>query len=280
LPGTRSLGGSHPFWLAPDRVMADEYFRPFFTTGVWASGEPISRLFYTAMLGNNLSQLDITAVQLTRDLAVGGTIFWEPTTGEFGPRGGFGDVEWHEDLATRFGVSAVTSREDRFNELNNTQPDNTSIKISDSQNLFATGALADGVTVQKATYSLLSFDAGVKWHGFFLQTEWYNRWLGNFVADGALPQSQLHDWGFYVQSSAMIVKKYLELYASTSQIWGSFNRSWEVLGGFNWYLAGVRNLRINGQVIYVHFSPVSSSFGYYVGGQTGPTVSVAASVFF
>jgi Protein of unknown function (DUF3011) len=30
LPGTRSLVGSHPYWLANDRVMADEFFRPFF----------------------------------------------------------------------------------------------------------------------------------------------------------------------------------------------------------------------------------------------------------
>jgi len=33
LPGTRSLQGSHPYWLAHDRVMADEFFRPFFTNG-------------------------------------------------------------------------------------------------------------------------------------------------------------------------------------------------------------------------------------------------------
>ena len=28
-PGSRSLSGSHPFWLGHDRVMADEFFRPF-----------------------------------------------------------------------------------------------------------------------------------------------------------------------------------------------------------------------------------------------------------
>ena len=40
-PGTRSLQGSHPFWLGHDRVMADEFFRPFFNSGVWAQGEPV-----------------------------------------------------------------------------------------------------------------------------------------------------------------------------------------------------------------------------------------------
>jgi hypothetical protein len=33
-------------------------------------------------------------------------------------------------------------------------------------------------------------------------------------------------------------------------------------------------------VLDVNGSPVSSTFGYYVGGQTGTTVSAAFSVFF
>ncbi len=32
-PGSRSLLGSHPYWLGHDRVMADEFFRPFFGRG-------------------------------------------------------------------------------------------------------------------------------------------------------------------------------------------------------------------------------------------------------
>jgi hypothetical protein len=38
-PGSRSLSGSHPYWLAHDRVMADEFFRPFFGSGIYATGE-------------------------------------------------------------------------------------------------------------------------------------------------------------------------------------------------------------------------------------------------
>ena len=43
LPGTRTLQGSHPYWLGHDRVMADEFFRPYFTNGVWAQGEVHAR---------------------------------------------------------------------------------------------------------------------------------------------------------------------------------------------------------------------------------------------
>jgi len=41
-----------------------------------------------------------------------------------------------------------------------------------------------------------------------------------------------------------------------------------------------RNHRLNLQVMDVNHSPVSSTFGYYVGGQDGTTVSAAFSVFF
>ena len=38
LPGTRSVQGSHPYWLGHDRVMADEFFRPYFSNGDLGAG--------------------------------------------------------------------------------------------------------------------------------------------------------------------------------------------------------------------------------------------------
>ena len=40
LPGTRSVEGNFPFWLGVDtRLIADEFFRPSYTSGVWAWGK-------------------------------------------------------------------------------------------------------------------------------------------------------------------------------------------------------------------------------------------------
>ncbi len=280
LPGTRSLQGSHPYWLAHDRVMADEYFRPGFTMGLWLTGEPVDTLFYTAMIGNNLSTLGITAREDTRQFAGSGSIWWQPTTGEFGPRGGFGDYENHERLATRFGTSFTHSRENRFSDLSQRSPDNTQIRISDSLLLFETDSLAEGVTVDYATYDLLAMDAGFKYRGFFLQAEYYLRWLSDFDATGPLPVDDIFDHGFYVQTSYMVLPELLELYAATSHVFGEFRDSHEVLGGGNLFPFDTRNLRLNAQVIGVDRSPASSLFGFYVGGQKGVTVSAAASVFF
>lgn len=280
LPGTRSLNNSHPLWLGTDRVMIDDFIRPGFTSGVFATGEPLPGLCYNVMVGNNLSQLGITAGQLTRDFAYAGTVYWMPLTREFGPKGGFGDWEFHTKPALRIGACFTSSNENRYNQTAEPSPDNTQIKNSDSKLFFSTGALANGVTVETSLYQLLSTDFGFKYKGIFIQTEWYYRSLSNIVADGPVPLDKVVDKGFYVQSAFFPVPQKFELYASTSQLWGQFNRSYEYIGGLNYYPFGNRFFRLNGQVLYVNRCAQNSVFGYYVGGQTGMTYSVSSALFF
>ena len=281
--GSRSVMGSHPLWLANDRVMADEFFRGSFTGTLWANGEILPGLWYHLAISNNLSQLGITAAQLTRDLGTGFGMWWMPTTHEFGPQGSYGDWEWHETLATRFGFSHIRSRENR-QELDNNNPENTQVRLADSLLLFNTGSLAPGVTVQEADWESLSIDAGIKYKGFFLQAEYYRRQLNNFVADAPVPVNDIVDDGFYVQGAFFPIKQKLELYGVTSWVFGDedagFGESREYIIGANYYPARTRKLRVNAQIIDVKKSPVSSTFGFYVGGQTGTTYSVAASMLF
>jgi hypothetical protein len=284
LPGTRSVQGSHPYWLGHDRVMADEFFRPYFGMGIWVQGELAPGFWYNAMVGNNNSSLGIKATQLDRKPSEGASVWWMPTTHEFGPKGAYGDYEMHEKVATRFGVSTTYSPEERFTDANTGATGNTTLRLADSLNVFDTGSLAPGVTVQNVDYRILSLDAGMKYRGFFIQTELYDRHLNGFKADGALPVKEIEDKGFYVQAAFYPVPKKLELYAATSQIYGDkdagFGNSSEILVGANWYPFKTRNHRLNVQVIDVNHSPVSSTFGYYTGGQDGTIVSAAFSVFF
>jgi hypothetical protein len=282
-PGTRSLQGSHPFWLGNDRVMADEFFRPFFASGVYVQGEALPGFWYNVMLGNSNSALGIRATDLDRRFTSGGSVWWMPTTKEFGPRGAYGDWEQHQRLATRFGVSTTQSREQRFTSPGEASG-NTTLRLADSINVFDTGALAPGVTIEQADFRVLSIDAGMKYKGFFLQTEIYHRWLDNFVADGPLPVTSILDRGFYVQGSFYPVPRKLEIYGVTSQIFGDkdagFEHHDEYGGGLNFYPADTRSHRFNFQVLHTDRSPVSSTFGYYVGGQKGTTYAAAFSVFF
>ena len=282
-PGTRSLQGSHPYWLGHDRVMADEFFRPYFGSGVWAQGEVLPGLWYNAVMTNNNSSLGVKSSQLDRTFSNGFSAWWMPTTHEFGPRGGYGDWEWHDKVATRFGVSTTRSPEERFPTATG-GTENTTLRLADSVNVFETGALAPGVTVERVDYRLLSFDAGLKFRGVFLQTEYYNRWLDDFAATGLLPVASIQDRGFYVQAGFYPIKQKLELYTATSQIFGDksagFGNSSEFLVGANYYVANSRNHRLNVQLIDVNKSPVSSAFGYYIGGLDGKSFSTAFSVFF
>jgi hypothetical protein len=283
IPGTRSLQGSHPYWLGHDRVMADEFFRPFFGSGAWAQGELTPGLWYNLVMANNSSSLGVKSSQLDRTFSTGASMWWMPTTKEFGPRGAYGDYERHQKLATRFGFSAGRSPEQRFTNSSG-GTDNTTIRLADSLNVFDTGSLAKDVTVDRVDYRILSFDAGLKYKGLFLQTEIYNRWLDNFKADGALPVGSIHDQGFYIQGAFYPIPKKLELYGATSQIYGDkeagFGNSSEYLVGANFYPFNTRNHRLNVQIIDVNHSPVSSAFGYYVGGLNGTSFSTAFSVFF
>jgi hypothetical protein len=280
LPGTRSLQNVWPYFLGSDRVMADDFFRPGFTSGVWASGEPLPGLAYTAMVGNSLSQVGVTAAQLTRSFATSASVWWMPTTHEFGERGGFGDYDIHRRLATRFGVSFTHSRENRFDEIGTPSPDNTQIRLSDSLNAFEIGSLAPGVTLRNADYWLLAADAGVKLDGAHLQGEYYYRRIDHLDADGPLPLSHIIDQGFYIQASYFVVPRKLLPYAWTSIVLGQFNTPWEAGGGLNYFPFRTRNMRLNVQADYVHQSAASSLFGYYVGGQTGAIISAFADLLF
>ena len=278
-PGTLSLQGSHPYWLSYDRVMADEFFRPYFSQGVFAKGNILPRLEYRWMVGNNNSNLDIPAVKLDRDLSEGFAITWLPTTGEFGPRGAFGDYEGHEQLATRFNLAYTHSPEDRQASIGS-PAGNTTLRLSDSLNIFDTGALANGVTVEKARYQLLSLGAGMKYHGLFLQGEGYGRRMDNFVADGKLPVGVIRDYGFYVQLGYMLVPKRIELYGATSYIFGQHTQPKEFIVGGNYYPWNTRNARLNIQLINVDHSPVSSTFGFYLGQLRGQVFTIGMTGFY
>jgi hypothetical protein len=279
-PGTQSLQGSHPYWESYDRVMADEFFRPYFSQGVFAKGNLLPKLEYRWLFGNNNSNLDVPAVKLDRNLSAGGALTWYPTTGEFGPRGAFGDYENHQHFATRFNVAYTYSPEDRQAAIGTSSGINTTLRLSDSLNVFDTGALAPGVTVERAHYHMASAAIGLKYHGLWIQGEGYGRLLDHFVADRKLPVNEVRDYGFYVQVADMIVPKRFELYGGTSYIFGQYGNSKEFIVGTNYYPWNTRNIRLNTQLINADRSPVSSTFGFYVGQQTGPILSIGMTAIY
>lgn len=276
----RSMQGSWPFWAGSDRLMAEEFFRGGFSSGAFVTGEIAPRLWYNLSVNNNLSQLGQVQANDSRDLVYSASVKWQPTTGEYGPRGGFGDLENHTRVATQFGFSTASSRE--FRGTPDDQPPAASqIKLSDGTNPFDIGTLAPGVTVRNVDYRELAIDAGAKYRGFSFQSEYYFRTLDHFVADGPLPLTNIYDHGFMAEMSYMVVPKRLGADVFGGYIWDQFRRfPWEAGGGLNFYPSGTRSWRLNLHVMHVNKSAASSFFGYYLAGQTGTTLSLGTDVLF
>jgi len=274
----RSITGQWPYFPASDRQMAEEYFRGGFSSGFWITGEAVPRLYYTLSVNNNISQLGVPQSVDLPDLSYSMNLRWMPTTGEFGPRYGFGDLEFHSKVATQFGMSLATARENRAASLDQ-PPNTTQIRLSDGIIPFDTGALAPGVTVDKLTYKYISFDAGAKYRGWSLQTEYYFRWLDDFIATGPLPLRSIYDNGFMVELGRMIVPKRVLVYATGGYVFDQFKRQpWELSGGVSYYPYRSRSWRLNAHYIHIVRSPTGSFFGYYTAGQTGTTISFGTDI--
>ncbi|HEV8449557.1 MAG TPA: hypothetical protein VGQ44_22230 [Gemmatimonadaceae bacterium] len=276
----RSMNGSWPFWAGSDRTMAEEFFRGGFSSGLFATGEILPRLAYTLTMNNNISELGVPQSADTRNMLFGGQLRWRPTTGEFGPRGGFGDFEYHTHVATQFGFNGSQSREGRYAPIAD-PPLNTQIKLSDGINPFAVNALADSVTVSTLSYREVATDAGVKYRGFSFQGEYYWRTLSDFVANGPLPLTSIFDRGFMAQAGYMAIPQTLNVYALGGYVHDQFRRyPWEAGGGVGYYPSHTRSWRLDVRATHINQCPASSSFGYYLAGVTGTIISVGTDILF
>ena len=272
LPGTSSTSGNFPFWLGVDnRLISDEFFRPSYTTGIWANGMITDGLDYYIMLGNNLSQLGVDAGQLGNKLNTWSMMLaWMPTTGEYGFMNSFGDYDNHTAPATRLALHFTTSDEDRQSQPGTEAIDNVQIRLSDGSIIFTPRLFGDNISITDVRYKMLSFEAGVKYKGFALEGEYFLRMLDNFRGFGIenLSFSELTDNGFQLQASSMVIDKTLQLYLSGSKIFGNYGNPWDGRFGVNWYMLDNQAVRVNGEVIYLNNSPVGAlSLPYSVGAK-------------
>jgi hypothetical protein len=269
LPGTRSVEGNFPFWLGVDtRLIADEFFRPSYTSGVWASGKITNRLEYIAMIGNNLSTLGVNAAQLNNGFnTVSTSLVWTPTTGEFGL--GFGDFESHQKFATRLAAHFTRSDEDKQEQPNSDQFENTQIRLEDGSVIFTPNLFAPGTSVTDVTYKMASFDGGLKYHGASLEGEYFLRWLDHFKGPGTAGLPTVFSHGFQMQASAMLVPKTLQFYLGGSTIYGKYGNPWDFRSGLSFFPFKTRVVRWNNEFLYLHRSPVGYTSVPFALGGTG-----------
>ena len=194
LPTTRSTNYSFPKWLRHDnRVMADEFYRGSYTSGIDVFGEIVPGLQYRAMIGNNLSTLGVSSKQLdNRFDTVAASVWWMPTTGEFGENNGFGDYDYHQKVATFIGLNYTHSTETAQGQPLDDSFENSQIRLTDGTLVFSPDPFLTGGKIEQARYQMASIDAGVKYRGFSLEGQWYWRRVDNFQTIGTIPVDRAH----------------------------------------------------------------------------------------
>lgn len=272
VPGSRSLVNTFPYFTATDRSMADNFFRPGFTQGLWANGELGHGLNYLAFVGNALNSINISAAKIDTNLLVSGSVWWEPL-GRYAEPGKsvnmYDDYFAKKKVRIRLGTSFTRSREDRFSNLDQSSPDNTAIFNSDGVLAFSTGAFAPGVTVDKALYKMSAIDGGIKYNGLAINGQYYMRWLSDFEADGPIPVTSTFDHGYELSGSYFVVPKKLLVYVRGSQVFGEFGNSHEYAGGVKWHFLPTERLWLNAELMRVMRVPYSGGFTPYTAGMTG-----------
>jgi hypothetical protein len=272
VPGSRSLVNTFPFFTSSDRSMADNFFRPGFTQGAWASGELGNGLNYLTFVGNGLNTLNISANKIDTHLAFSGSVWWEPL-GAYGEPGKsrnmYDDYFASEQVRIRIGTAFTRSREDRFSNLDQSSPENTSLYNSDGVLTFSTGAFAPGVTVNVATYRMWAADAGIKWNGLAINGQYFVRWLNDFDADGPLPLTSTMDHGAELTGGYFVTPKRVMVYGRGSWVRGEFGDSHEYGGGVKWHFLPTERLWLNGEVFRINRAPYSGAFTPYTAGMTG-----------
>lgn len=272
VPGSRSLVGTFPFFQPIDRSMADNFFRPGFTQGVWANGELFKGFSYLAFVGNGLNTLNVSANKIDTNLVTAGSVWWEPLGAYSEPgksRQMYDDYFASDKVRIRLGTSFTRSREDRFSNLDQSSPDNTSLYNSDGVLTFATGAFAPGVTVDKASYKMWAIDGGLKWNGFSINGQYFSRWLSDFEADGPLPLTSTFDHGFEMSTGKFVIPKKLLLYARGSKVFGEFANPYEYGAGFKWYFLPTERLWMTGELMRISKAPYGGAFTPYTAGMDG-----------
>jgi hypothetical protein len=272
LPGTRSVEGNFPFWLGVDsRQIADEYFRPSYTSGIWINGDITDRLEYILMVGNNLSTLGVSAARIDNGLnTVSSSLVWYPT-GDFnrGVSGrGWGDQDSHEKFSTRLGVHYSRSDENKESQPDSDEFENTQLRISDGSIIFTPNLFGEGVRIDDARWRMTTVDGGFKYHGFSLEGEYFWRWIGDFQGINTAGVKSLFDHGFQIQGSAMLAPKVLQAYGGYSKIFGQYGNPWDFRIGTNFFPFKNKVVRWNTEALYLHKSPVGyTSVPFAVGGR-------------
>ena len=248
-----------------DRPMANDFFRPDRTVGIFAVGRIGETGHYEAMVGNGYRTSTLPPSTTDNRFTFAASNHWDPL-GDYGSQ--IVDYDCAVDPLVRFGHSFVYAPHTAdtpgvpLDEAN-------FLRLTDGTQLTQTGALAAGVTVSEFDVYFYGVDAALKWRGWSCNAEAFFRWIERLQADGALPVSELFQRGFYVEGGYFLVAKRLDVNVRYSHVSGSFGNASEFAAGFNWYLPDTHRMKISFDLTSLDGSPLQNTSSDILAGDDG-----------
>jgi hypothetical protein len=170
-----------------------------------------------------------------------------PTTGEYGPKQGFGDYEEHQRVATRIGGHFTFSPEDRQSQPARRHRQ-LQIRLSNGTVIFTPGALAPDVAVERSSTtwrtSTPARSGGLRARGRVLPP--LAERLPSEDLAGARPSTTASRCCL-----GMVLPQTVQLYTWASYIFGDFGDSWEMTRGINWWVFPPPRAALNLEYIYI-----------------------------
>lgn len=269
--GKRKVSASRQWLLGArrtrfiDRPMANDFFRPDRTVGIWGVGQFAEHGHYELMVGNGYRTANLPNSVTDSRFTFAATSYLDPN-GDFG--GQIVDFDGTSTPLWRLGHSLVYSPQ-AGSQTGIPLDETDFLRLSDGTRLTQTGALAAGTTVSEFDLWFYGVDLAWKYRGWSATSEAFLQWIDDIAADGAVPQSNLFRHGFYVEGGRFIIPKTLDVNARYSQVAGEFGAANEIAAGFNWYPLAKPTIKCSFDVTYLDGSPLQNTTSDILVGDDG-----------
>jgi hypothetical protein len=247
------LSSSHTRFV--DRPMANDFFRPDRTVGLFALGQFGDVCHYELMLGNGYQTASIPDSQSDDQFTFAATNYFDPW-GDYGDP--IVDYDWTCSPLVRFGHSYVYSPQ-TSGTLGQPTAEAEFARLSDGTMLTQPRALFPGATVSDYDVTFYGIDFGIKYNGWSMNAEVFLRWIDNIQANAPLPLSNLMQRGFYVEGGRFLIPQRLDLNLRYSQVSGLFGDASEYAIGCNCYPLDTSRMKFSFDVTSLDGSPLQNS---------------------
>ncbi|MCA9185483.1 MAG: porin [Pirellulaceae bacterium] len=269
--GKRKVPGSRQWLLTArrtrfvDRPMANDFFRPDRTVGLFGVGRIGENGHYEVMVGNGYNTANIPNSGTDKRLTFAIDNYFDPL-GDYGSH--IVDYEGTCDPLVRLGHSFVFSP--NAADVPGTPLSETDfIRLTDGTPLTDPGALAPGITFSDFNVFFYGLDAAVKWRGWSINSEVFLRWIEELRGDGSLPFNDLFQRGSYVEAGRFLIPRRLDTNFRYSHVNGLFGDASEFAVGFNWYPLDTYKMKFSWDVTWLDGSPLNNNTSDILVGDQG-----------